>query len=337
MFYPISLLLINKTALFSLTAHGGLPTAATNWIFLNEIIILFSVLPKPTLHLNLTKTQLSKAKIRRVAALHGAKAVICFTTKITKWSPSDKRKIRADLHQVSKIDDQGHRVQELYNCTGCYISGLLVLGEYVFVIHQNGTVHQIGIEDGTLLQVYQIPDSLYGLVLHTGSLSSNPSLIPDQDQLLLADSNKRTVFTYRLSTRKKSVRIRNISANPSSVSYSFYNNSVFYVVCESTGGLYGNKVSVYDSGWKFLRYVGGHGTRNGQFNTPKSAIVSSDNTIIVADYVNNRLSEFTMEGEFVRQILDSSDGITKPEALSFWSPHLWVVHSDGRLYRYNYY
>ena len=256
--------------------------------------------------------------------------MIAYITKITKW-----RK----LYQVSKVDAKGQRVQVFYNCTECYITGLLILGKDVFIIHYNGTVLQFSIKDGTFIQIYYIDfnGSINHRIIHTGSLSSNPSMIPDHDLLLLADTNQNTVFTYRLSTRKKIIRLRNINANPKSVSYMFCNNSaVFYILCVTNGGEKGNVIVIYDSEWTFVRSFSGLGTSDGKLQSPQAAIVSPDNTIIVADYHNNRLSEFTMEGLFVRQILDSDDGITKPEALSFWFPNLWVIHSGGKLYGYKY-
>ena len=299
-----------------------------------QYIYLFSVLSKPSLSLNMTKTELSRSAIQHVAALSGAGAVVSYKPYVIKWSYYLKMKRKYYLSpRVSKIDSRGHLVQELYNCTAD-ITGLLVLHEKIYIIHYNGTLLELSLEDGHLLQVYHVPVIKGGGIFHSGSLSVDPSMMPDQDQLLLTDKNKNEVFTYKLSTREKVSRIRKTRGQFISVSYLFYNKTVFYIVC---GYLGDHTVSIYNSTWNLVRTVGSYGTSNGRFNQPHAAIVSPDNTIIVADYNNNRLSEFTITGVFVRQILDSSDGIIKPKALSFWSPYLWVVHSEGRLYRYNYY
>ena len=289
---------------------------------------------KPSLSLNMTKTKLSTSLIQHVAALSGAQAVVSYKPWLIKWSDRFKMNIKHHLRpQVSKIDNQGHLAQDLYNSTTA-ITGLLALGEKIFIIHYNGTLLELSLEDGHLLQVYHVPVIKGGHIFHSGSLSADPSMIPDHDQLLLTDKNNHEVFTYKLSTREKMSRIRKTEGQLISVSYLFYKNTEFYIVC---GYLGDHTVSIYNSTWNLVRTVGSYGTSDGRFNQPHAAIVSPDNTIIVADYNNNRLSEFTITGVFVRQILDSSDGIIKPEALSFWSPYLWVVHSEGRLYRYNYY
>ena len=279
--------------------------------------------------------RISLCSERLVAALPGGEALICWRI----FKPQRRRILRTEL--VSKVNKQGKIVQEIYNCTGCYLTGLLVLGKDIFIIHGNGTLLQLSLGNWNLLRIYQI-NNMGGRILHTGSLASDPSMIPDQDQLLLADSRLYEVFTYRLSTKKKVVRHRwpNVGppfyGYPRTVSYGFYNNTVFFIVSSCYGGNLGNKVMIYDSEWNHVRSFGGNGSRDGRFNGPRAAIVSSDNTIIIADYHNNRLSEFTMKGQFVRQILDSDDGITIPQALSFWFPHLWVIHSNDRVCRYKY-
>ena len=295
------------------------------------ITLLLSVLRKPTLSLNVTKTQFSKFKIHQVAALKGASAVIHYEKSKMKWSLKYRKRLKQIIHQVSKIDNRGEKEQKMYNCTWCSITGLIILGEDIFIIIRNRTwaLLQIRLVDGKLLQVHPLKVSMQSYIVHTGSLSSDPARIPDNDQLLLVDKITNEVLTYRWSTRKKLTRVRNLYANPRSVSYVFYNNTFFYIVCISGR----SKVNIYDHGWKFVRSSGALGKRDGQLKGPRAAIVSPDNAIIVADYWNNRLSEFTVEGEFVCQILDTSDGIIKPEA---FSPYLWVIHSDDKLYRYKY-
>ena len=190
---------------------------------------------------------------------------------------------------VQRVDKQGNRRRWLKKCT-CKIGGILAMGDYVFLVHDYGVskYNYKSMSGGTY---YLINHN--GSMRNTGSLASDPSMIPDQDQL-------RT--------------------------------TMMYIVCMTSA----HRIEIFDAKWNRTRIIGGYGSSDGQLKQPQAAIVSSYNTIIVADYDNNRLSEFTMEGQFVRQILNSSDGIIKPKALSFWSPYLWVVHRRRRLYRYKF-
>ena len=216
---------------------------------------------------------------------------------------------------------------------GCnYIEGLLVLGDYLYIIHYNGTVIKTRVSDGQIVRKTTIPD-VRG-VIHTGSLYTNPDKIPDKQTLLLCDWNKHEVFTFKPSTGQKKVRITGLR-RPRSVSYLFYNNTVYYIVCER----YGHRITVYNNTWDRIRTIGRRGSKDGELNNPLSAIVSDEDTIIISDLYNYRVSEFSFNGTFLRHLLVSSDGIDRPWYMSYYYPHLWLTHSYPhiKLYRYSLY
>ena len=93
---------------------------------------------------------------------------------------------------------------------------------------------------------------------NTGSLASDPSMIPDPDQLLLVD--KQNVFTYKLSTKEKTIRLGGLMSNPSSVSYALYEKKIFYIVCMTLA----HKIEIFDANWNRKRIIGGYGRNDGQ-------------------------------------------------------------------------
>ena len=212
------------------------------------------------------------------------------------------------------------------------ITGLLVLGDYLYIIHNNGTLIKTRVSNGHVMNVNTIPD-VRG-VTHTGSLYSNSDRIPDKQTLLLCDWNKHEVFTFKPSTRQKKVRITGLR-RPRSVSYYLYNNTVYYIVCEDDR----HRITVYNNTWDRIRTIGRYGSNDGELNNPMSAIVSDEDTIIISDYGNNRISEFSFNGTFLRHLLVSSDGIYSPGYMSYYHPHLWLTHGGYpyKLYRYNLY
>ena len=235
--------------------------------------------------------------------------------------------------QVLRLDSQGKIKYNIYSCVRCnYIEGLLVLGDYLYIIHYNGTVIKTLVSNGRVINVTTIPDVIS--VTNSGSLYSNPDRIPDKQTLLLCDWRKGEVFTFKPSTGQKKVRITGLS-RPTSVSYIFYNNTVYYIVCE-----YGNhRITVYNNTWNRIRTIGRYASDDGELNGPTSAIVSDEDTIIISDYLNHRISEFTFNGTFLRHLLVSSHGIYRPESMSYYYPHLWLRHGGYlyKLYRYNLY
>ena len=200
---------------------------------------------------------------------------------------------------VQKLDKQGNRRRWLKKCK-CKMGGILAVGDEVFLVHDYSVTKYI-YKTWAGGRYYLISHN--GSMRNTGSLASDPSMIPDPDQLLLVD--KQNVFTYKLSTKEKTIRLGGLMSNPSSVSYAVYEKNIIYIACMTSA----HRIEIFDAKWNRTGIIGGYGSSDGQLKQPHAAIVSSYNTIIVADYDNNRLSEFTMEGQFVRQVLNSSDGI----------------------------
>ena len=106
---------------------------------------------------------------------------------------------------------------------------------------------------------------------------------------------------------------------PQSVSYFFNNNqTVFYIVCEVGR----SRINVYNQTWHLISIIGTEGSNDGKLRGPMSGIVSDEDTIIISDYYNNRISEFSFNGTFLRHLLVSSDGIYGPYSMSYYFPHL---------------
>ena len=232
---------------------------------------------------------------------------------------------RTGTRQVLRLSSQGRVTQVIYSCVGCKDNGLLILGGHLYIVHQNGNVIETRVSDGLTVRRSTIPG--VALVSNTGSLYSNPDEIPDKQTLLLCDWKKGEVFTFKPATRQKQLRITGLR-NPNSVSYYFSNQIVFYIVSEEGR----SRINVYNQAWHLIRTLG----TQGELSKPISAIVSDDDTIIISDYNNGHVSEFSLTGTFLRHLLVRADGINSPGSMSYHYPHLWLVDGfpNGKLYRY---
>ena len=242
--------------------------------------------------------------------------------------------ISTNTNMVVRLDQHGELVKYLYNCTSCNIvKGLFMLGENLFVSHMMGTVIQMDPEDGFIFQVYHIEG--YTDLLNAASLYNDPFSI-DPDVLFFASWGTGHVFSYNIKSRTKQVHLTGLNV-PRSVSYVIDNGKVYYVVC-----LVGNHVvSVYDETWTLVTSFGGLGSADGKFEEPGGAVMSNNRTLIVSDYKNHRVSEFTLQGGFLRHVITASDGLRYPHAMSASCSHMWVPafekHNNGnddRLIRY---
>ena len=269
-------------------------------------------LPKPLIELDIRKKYPVRVKqISQLVALPKGQALVTIPPPYSD--------------QYFRISKEG-RIETKHYCEKCdknsWTGGLLILGVNLYIIHTDGTVFEILVNNNKLLHVYYIPN--VSRVINRGSFYSDPSIITNKDVLLLADIGKHEVFTYNLSTNKKEIRVSGISY-PTSVTYSFYMNMTYYIVCAHRE----RYINVYDSKWHLLRSFGPNGTRSYFM----SAIVTPEETILVV--YSNRVSEFTLKGQFLGDIITKYGAIT---FISFSYPHLWLVKTRTReLERYKLY
>ena len=232
--------------------------------------------------------------------------------------------------QVWRVNVRGQVIQHVYQCVRCDLSGLLVLNNNLYVIHDKGTLVQIRINNTNTVQVYQVPD--VRSMVHRGSLSYHPSVITHPDLLLLADNDTGEIFSYNVTPKNKQVHLTGLNG-PTSVSFMTYNSHLYYVISEYLN----HQVHVYTSNWTLYKILGGtEGSGDGQFNRPYSAIGLPDGSVVISDRLNNRVCLYSIHGQFVRHLITESDGLYHPGYMSVSLPYLWVAGTHG-LYRYKLY
>ncbi len=61
-------------------------------------------------------------------------------------------------------------------------------------------------------------------------------------------------------------------------------------------------VKVYDSSGEYVRTIGRKGQGPGELNIPAGILITPDNQLLILDIINRRMSYFTLEGEFIRNV-----------------------------------
>ena len=234
-----------------------------------------------------------------------------------------------DTETVVRVSKQGVIVKNLYTSSGSYISGLLVQDSHLFVLHLNGTIVQMQPEDSLILNVYNTEiSSLYNFGSHHSDLCDI-----DQNVLLLASFDYGNVHTYNISSQTGKLRVTNVN-RPVSVTYGCVDGNVVYVVNQKRG----HEVQVYNASWSLVSSFGAYGTGDGQLNYPRSAVMSVEGSIFVADANNHRVSMFTSDGQFVKHIITYDvpyyERQDYPRSLSVRGKYLWVSTINGRLTRF---
>ena len=215
---------------------------------------------------------------------------------------------------VIRLSDRGEVIRKLITTDKLIIGFILMSNNECLILHRDGSLQRVRIEDGQVLgSGYKVPD--------VGWLWDGIRI--DDDQVLLVDY-KGEVITYNMKTRNKHVVIDKLN-HPTSVDKAVTDQGVFYIVNEDRA----HTVSVYNDRWRLVTSIGGLGDSDGQLNRPDAARVLPDNTVIVTDCDNNRISRFTIQGDFIDHVIKQSDGISLPTRLAVQYPYVWVSYCDN--------
>ena len=227
--------------------------------------------------------------------------------------------IKDNKYHVIRLSDRGDVIKKMITTDKEIRGFILMSNNECLILHKDGSLQSVRIEDGQFLgSGYKVPD--VG-VLYDG-------IMIDDDQVLLVDNYKGEVMTYNMKTRNKHVVIDKLR-DPTSVDKAVTDQGVFYIVNEHGA----HTVSVYNDRWRLVRSIGGERGEDGCLYYPDTARVLPDNTVIVTDYWNNRISRFTLQGDFIDHVIKQSDGIRRPYRLAVQYPNVWV--SEGQRSPYN--
>ena len=216
-------------------------------------------------------------------------------------------------HQVVRVDREGRTVPPIYTCTqNSDIWGIINYNDVVFILQENGYITKYNIKDvSNTVVTYKVDVSF----LWSGT-------IIEYNQLLLPDINNNEVFVHNTDDHSKQVVITDVKL-PVSVACN-QDHSVI-AVCERSG----HCVSLYNRSYIKLTTIGSYGEADGCLNDPYCVIFTPSGSLLVADYNNHRVCEFSQQGAFIRHVITSDHGIQCPVSLSYSHPHLWVACDGG--------
>ena len=84
-----------------------------------------------------------------------------------------------------------------------------------------------------------------------------------------------------------------------------------------------DNIKVYNDRWILTHSFGPHGRKDGMLDSPRRAVIVEDN-LLVCDKRNNRVSCFSLVGEFRFHVLTEKEGIRNSFGIEFAFPYLWI-------------
>ena len=89
-----------------------------------------------------------------------------------------------------------------------------------------------------------------------------------------------------------------------------------------------HRIEIYNRDWKLLTSISEYGS--GSLYRPRSTCVTP-NGFLVADWCNDRISYFNIDGQYKQRVVTKKDGLDGPWGLCYKAPFIWVTqYSTGR-------
>ena len=254
--------------------------------------------PLMAVHVNAVNKQLNQ--VNRVTALDDGTCLVAHMTSDYQF-------------QVLRIDHEGQTVPPVHVCKHySVITGILHSQGVIYIIQRDRIITKCLLDD--------LSRSVDTYNLDVSQQELNNGDIMDENTIILTDRDREEVFIYHIKDKCKDVKITGLS-EPVGVSCKREQHGLQFAVCEFGAGC----ISVYDEMFHKIKTIASKGKGNGQLSGPQCAIFSPWGSILVADTNNNRISEFSEDGAFIKHLLTDQDDIFESESISYNHPYLWVA------------
>ena len=223
-------------------------------------------------------------------------------------------------NDIIHLDADNNNVGTIFTKSTSWISGLTLIENDVLVLHANGVIVRVNILSGTVVSNHNV----------AGSLQLRKCSILDSTMILCVDWELNEVLTFDLGTDTKQVVVNSGCLEPKEVHRctDCGPNTINIVSCAGD-----NKIVLYDEAWSVIKAFGGwspgYGTGTTEFKNVNEFILSPDKTLFVSDQYNFRIQELTSDLQYVRTLLDSTDGVLEVWAVSFSYPYLWLIFDEN--------
>ena len=216
---------------------------------------------------------------------------------------------------ITRLSDTGAIINTVITINGPVDGFIFSPPDDVFILQSNGTITQVKWLDGQIVKTYkvQVKWLLNGLKI-------------EESMLLLVVHDGGKLLTFNTTNEHQQCILQGLKY-PTSVARKVQDKEVVYILCERSA----HAVRIYNSNWTLIRTIGGQkGSADGKLNWPFSVTVLQCNNILVSDCYNNRVCEFTFDGQFVRHVISDID---HPRNLQLSYSLLWVTYGKAPPFR----
>ena len=217
--------------------------------------------------------------------------------------------VNEGLNDLQRIDTNGNVVQ-VYNLEKAVQSAAVDM-KNLFVAFSDRTILMMAIHGSRPRVTYKPDVDNMGRITATGMY------------IVVSNLNASDGKIYDFNKEQTKVCVSGLKT-PGFVTTATIQGEQKCIVTESGT----KKVRIYDSCWKLLHSITNRG--GSAFSDPAGNAITPGGKLLVADNGNNTLSEFKLDGTFVRDIL-TNPAINKPNSILYDYPYLWVSETTPAL------
>ena len=214
------------------------------------------------------------------------------------------------LSYIQQIHVSGHLVSKYYPFSlSNYCVAMALHGQKLYIANDRGITRLALLNSTMKRHIYLVKarDNIYRMMV-TGDENIYVSMI-NKGVLMKVDSENKTEIV--LEDLDEPYYIREFSTQ----------NQKGFILTERGK----NRINIYDPYWNLQSYITGPDEVD-TLNFPRDICLTEKDTVLVCDANNDRISEYHLDGSFIRHVLtEHQHGIKSPCAISYKYPYLWMT------------
>ena len=144
-------------------------------------------------------------------------------------------------------------------------------------------------------------------------------LVKNKSTFFMSEFTTGKIYMYNTENNQVSVIVEGLNG-PSFMNMMYTADGYNYIVTEEKK----HCIKVYNNKWEPIYSIRSPEPVKSQFNTFMSTAITDMGTILIADRSNHRISHYSVNGQFLSDVVTKDDGLSYPVGICYKHPYLWV-------------
>ena len=244
----------------------------------------------------------------------GGEVVIEDPWEVLSFNDGTVLLVDTSLSYIQRLDTKGG-VTEIYQLYGGYnVRSACVFNKHLLVASSDNCITKMALYDIGGRAVYK-PEQV--VISHISAESAHIVFISDY-------THPGKILEYNMKTNETTNRVCGIRA-PGKIMVAESDISYKYIVSCEQSSMLTRKVVIFNHNWLVLKQIE-------SMQWPRGITLTPQGTILIADRDNNSVTEHSIEGAYLTELIHSGDVChpVRPFDISYSPPYVWVLERYNR-------